>query len=141
MLRDEVLIDAFSEETGLADERDNLEELVEATDPDGPLESFTVEIFGNQGKSPNMINFMTLHSSKGLEFETVMMLGLEEGVFPSLYDRSEDELEEARRLFYVGITRAKSQVFLTYENQESPFITTIRRAELDRSTYSVESRL
>lgn len=128
IIRDEVLRDAFNEEPGLADERDNFEDLLEASHTGGPLEAFTVEIFGNQGKSPNVINFMTLHSSKGLEFQTVIMIGLEEGIFPSIYDRSEEELEEAKRLFYVGITRAKSQVFLIYENRESPLITTIRLA-------------
>jgi superfamily I DNA/RNA helicase len=45
---------------------------------------------------------MTLHSSKGLEFQAVIMMGLEAGVFPSGYDKTEEQLEEAKRLFYVG---------------------------------------
>lgn len=58
---------------------------------------------------------MTLHSAKGLEFPIVFIIGMEEGLFPhsrSLSDQ--DQLEEERRLCYVGITRAKEKVFLTY---------------------------
>src|SRR5581483_1066681 len=61
------------------------------------------------------ITLMTLHAAKGLEFPLVFMVGMEEGIFPhsrSLLDRS--ELEEERRLCYVGMTRAKEKLFLTY---------------------------
>lgn len=54
---------------------------------------------------------MTLHASKGLEFANVWILGCEEGVLPSF--RS-DDLEEERRLFYVGMTRAKSHLVLSW---------------------------
>ena len=57
---------------------------------------------------------MTLHSAKGLEFENVFVIGAEEGVFPgmqAIYDMN--EMEEERRLAYVGITRAKRNLFLT----------------------------
>jgi superfamily I DNA/RNA helicase len=127
-LRDEVLEDAFQSEPGLADERDNFEDLLTATDKGGVLESYTIEIFGNQGKSPDQINLMTLHSSKGLEFQAVIMIGLEEGAFPSGLDRTEEQLEETARLFYVGVTRAKDFVYLLYGFNESPLITTIREA-------------
>ena len=60
---------------------------------------------------------MTIHTAKGLEFETVFLTGLEDGLFP-LYRAYEDvtgmELEEERRLCYVGITRAKKNLFLSY---------------------------
>jgi superfamily I DNA/RNA helicase len=127
-LRDASLADAFEQEPGLADEKDNFEDLLKATEKGGALESYAVEIFGNQGKSPDQINLMTLHSSKGLEFEAVIMVGLEAGVFPSTYDRTQEQIDEAARLFYVGVTRAKNTVHLMYESNPSPFITTIRRA-------------
>ncbi len=63
----------------------------------------------------NAITLMTLHAAKGLEFPIVFIIGMEEGLFPhsrSLMDRG--ELEEERRLAYVGMTRAKEKLFLTY---------------------------
>ena len=65
--------------------------------------------------SVERITLMSLHSAKGLEFPFIFISGLEEGLFP-LYrtQESEAELEEERRLFYVGITRAQSRLFLTY---------------------------
>lgn len=70
---------------------------------------------------------MTLHSSKGLEFQVVIMVGLEEGMFPSRYDTTEENLQESTRLFYVGVTRAKSMVHLMYGFNESPLITKVRQ--------------
>lgn len=69
----------------------------------------------NQEAKPNAVTLMTLHSAKGLEFPTVFMVGLEEGLFPhsrSLLDPG--ELEEERRLCYVGITRSMRQLHITY---------------------------
>ncbi|MEI9974851.1 MAG: 3'-5' exonuclease [Ignavibacteriota bacterium] len=111
----------------MADEEDNFKELLEASEK-GVLQAYSIEIFGNQGRSPEQINLMTLHSSKGLEFQAVIMVGLEENVFPSKYDTTQEKLEEAARLFYVGITRAKSMIHLMYGFNESPFITKIREA-------------
>lgn len=123
-----VLDEVLRGEPGLCDEVDNLSEIIEAAAAGGVLEDFTVQIFGNQGKSPDQINFMTLHSSKGLEFQAVIMLGLEAGVVPSKYIRTQEEYDESARLFYVGVTRAKAQVHLAFDRVESPFITTIRTA-------------
>ncbi|MEO1147886.1 MAG: DNA helicase PcrA [Cyanobacteria bacterium J06638_22] len=70
----------------------------------------------NEGKSA--ISLMTLHSSKGLEFPVVFLVGMEQGLFPNF--RSLDDpasLEEERRLCYVGITRAKERLFITYARE------------------------
>lgn len=128
-LQEGILKETLACEPGLADEVDNFADLISATAQGAPLAAFTVEIFGNQGKSPDQLNLMTLHSSKGLEFQAVIMLGLEEGVFPSIYDKTESQLLEAARLFYVGVTRAKSQVHLTYDCKESPFLSAIRESD------------
>jgi len=63
----------------------------------------------------NTVTLMTLHLAKGLEFETVFITGLEEGLFPiNAADSSEDDMEEERRLMYVGMTRAKKKLFLSW---------------------------
>lgn len=66
-------------------------------------------------EDPNRVTLMTLHASKGLEFPVVFVSGLEEGLFP-LASAVEDrrDLEEERRLFYVGVTRARDQLFMSY---------------------------
>ncbi len=71
-----------------------------------------------RGDENNQVTLMTLHAAKGLEFPIVFIVGLEEGIFPhsrSLFDTA--QLEEERRLAYVGITRAKEILYLTYANK------------------------
>jgi DNA helicase-2/ATP-dependent DNA helicase PcrA len=87
---------------------------------------------------------MTLHAAKGLEFPTVILAGLEEGLFPhSRSAEDEDELEEERRLCYVGMTRARQRLVLTgaarrrvfgeYQSSEpSRFIDEVPAALIDR---------
>ena len=69
-------------------------------------------------ENKNAVTLMTMHAAKGLEFAIVFIVGMEEGLFPhsrSLMDR--DELEEERRLCYVGVTRAKERLYLTYADR------------------------
>ncbi len=73
-------------------------------------------------ENKNAVNLMTLHAAKGLEFPVVFMVGMEEGLFPhsrSLMDKN--ALEEERRLCYVGMTRAKEKLFLTYSRKRLYF--------------------
>ena len=73
-------------------------------------------------ESEEYVTLMTLHSAKGLEFPVVFLIGMEEGIFPGYKSISEPkELEEERRLCYVGITRAKENLFLTCSKQRTIF--------------------
>ena len=66
------------------------------------------------------VTLMTMHSAKGLEFENVFIVGMEEGIFPhSRSQMDESELEEERRLCYVGITRAKKRLYLIYASERN----------------------
>ena len=76
----------------------------------------------NMEESEDTVTLMTLHSAKGLEFPVVFLVGLEEGVFPGYKSIGEPkELEEERRLCYVGITRAKQYLFLTFSRLRTVF--------------------
>ena len=89
------------------------------------LETFLENIMlvsdsGQYNNDDNQVTLMTLHSAKGLEFKVVFILGMEEGIFP--HNRSFEslnELEEERRLCYVGITRAKSKLYLLSARQRT----------------------
>jgi DNA helicase-2/ATP-dependent DNA helicase PcrA len=95
--------------TGLARVQAFLEAISLVTDLDGEDEA------EDDGRDRSTVTLMTLHSAKGLEFPVVFLAGLEDGVFPhsrSLGDP--DELEEERRLCYVGITRARERLYLCH---------------------------
>ena len=76
----------------------------------------------NADTSEDSVTLMTLHSAKGLEFPVVFLVGMEEGIFPGYQSIGEEkELEEERRLFYVGITRAKEFLKLTCARRRTIF--------------------
>ena len=76
----------------------------------------------NIEETDDTVTLMTLHSAKGLEFLSVFLVGMEEGIFPGFKSIGEPkELEEERRLCYVGITRAKENIFLTCSKQRTIF--------------------
>ena len=78
------------------------------------------------------VTLMTMHSAKGLEFEVVFLVGMEEGLFPSKRSIEEDEsVEEERRLCYVGITRAKKKLYITNASKRTLYGST---------TYTIPSR-
>ena len=69
------------------------------------------------------VTLLTIHSAKGLEYDTVFVTGLEEGMFPMIRKGEEEDgdLEEERRLFYVAVTRAKRMLYITYANERMVF--------------------
>ena len=84
--------------------------------------SLVADVDEESGAQEAKVLMMTLHSAKGLEFPTVIMAGLEEGLFPhSRAVDDETELEEERRLCYVGITRAEKRLFLTSAGRRRSF--------------------
>jgi DNA helicase-2/ATP-dependent DNA helicase PcrA len=104
---------------------ENLEELVgvareyDATAEEGSVEEFLQQLalFSEQDNlrdDEGIVTLMTLHNAKGLEFGIVFMIGLEDGVFPHMRSIEAGDLEEERRLAYVGITRAKRELYLTH---------------------------
>ena len=96
----------------------HIAEFVE-TNPDATLDQYLQEIsllsdIDSYDQADDRVTLMTIHSAKGLEFETVIVPGLEEGLFPIGQSAGDqEELEEERRLFYVAVTRAKKRLYLT----------------------------
>ncbi len=93
---------------------------MQARDPDAGLSEFLeqVSLVGEQDEyedEDSTVTFMTLHIAKGLEFPVVFIVGLEEGIFPHFRSMTDQgQLEEERRLAYVGITRAQQRLYLTH---------------------------
>jgi DNA helicase-2/ATP-dependent DNA helicase PcrA len=98
---------------------ENLTELVSVAsgfaDIEGFLETTTLAAAADEIDDGPTVSLMTLHAAKGLEFSTVFLTGMEEGLFPHNQSLAEpDDMEEERRLCYVGITRARERLYLTH---------------------------
>ena len=87
------------------------------------LENITlISDIDNYDEAQDTVTLMTLHSAKGLEFPNVFLIGAEEGIFPGMRSFGDDaEIEEERRLCYVGITRAKKNLFITRAKSRTLF--------------------
>ncbi len=95
----------------------------ELGDLDGP--GFVAELerrFGDGGEARRGVHLLTLHGAKGLEFEAVFLARVEEKELPTRLAKSPDEIAEERRLFYVGMTRAKRHLFVTWTRTRSRFL-------------------
>ena len=84
--------------------------------------SLLTDMDEDDSEGDNKVTLMTVHAAKGLEFETVFVVGLEEELFPSSMSmESPRQIEEERRLFYVAMTRAKKHLFLTYARRRMKY--------------------
>ena len=115
----------LQELVGVAQEFDANRE-VEGDSDVRPLDEFLAQISllsdqDSMREGESLITLMTLHNAKGLEYEAVFIIGCEEGVFPHSRSIEEGNLEEERRLCYVGLTRAKQQLYLTCARRRNLF--------------------
>ena len=102
--------DFIEDQKEIADSKNNLSEFLSTV-------SLATDFDLDLNLSQDFVSLMSLHSSKGLEFKNVFIVGLEEDLFPSaLSYNTREDLEEERRLFYVGITRAKKNLYISYAN-------------------------
>ena len=140
-------IENLSELVGVAGEFDSNREFEGDSDLSA-LEEFLAQIslYSEQDalqSEESLVTLMTLHNAKGLEYESVFMIGCEEGVFPHARSVEEGNLEEERRLCYVGVTRARERLCMTFArrralhgssswNLPSRFLSELPEALLDR---------
>jgi DNA helicase-2/ATP-dependent DNA helicase PcrA len=110
----------------LDDEAATLNAFLQKIAPTGDLATMTLGLFAGLGDGNERINLSTLHSAKSREFSVVILFGMDNGRVPR-FNPSPGDLREARRLFYVGFTRAKSELHIVYTaTRPSPFVEEVR---------------
>jgi DNA helicase-2/ATP-dependent DNA helicase PcrA len=110
------LMEQFREEW--EDRLGNVRELLSIMPEDGDIAEALAQValFTDQeraGEGDSVVNLLTMHAAKGLEFPVVFLIGFEEGLFPSMRTELEGDVEEERRLCYVGMTRARERLYIT----------------------------
>lgn len=125
-LRDEIIRPNIGQARSLADELETLNIFIGRLGLTGDVDDFPLGEFAGIGTGLDRINLSTLHSAKGREFDVVILFGMEEGRLPR-NNASEADVREARRLFYVGFTRARHEIHLMYaQANPSRFVTEVK---------------
>ena len=120
--RADILGDLFDASVQLADEADIVDSFIAKLAPGKQAEGMTLGQFSGQGQGTNQITLSTLHSAKGREFRVVFLFGMDQGRVPR-FNAREREIREARRLFFVGFTRAEEELHIIYSAMKpSPFV-------------------
>ncbi|MCZ8166597.1 ATP-dependent helicase [Silanimonas sp.] len=108
------MLDALiATQPALIDQSEQVDCMSAALAVGGPLADLNLASLGGRDGSPLHLNLLTLHSAKGCEYDVVIMVGLDHGSFPWL-NESPAALRESRRLFYVGLTRARDEIHMLY---------------------------
>ncbi|WP_248912528.1 ATP-dependent helicase [Paenibacillus macquariensis] len=102
------------------DELENLDNLIKVT-KEGVFSEYSLRQFSQLGKPVNQVTISSRHSSKGLEFETIVLLGMEEGNFPSYRSTTERKIKEEHRIFFVCVSRAKSRCYFVRSKMQSGY--------------------
>lgn len=122
-----LIVDMIAQCRTLDDEGNTLTSFISQTAEGGSLNEMTLGQFSGHGEGNDRINLSTLHSAKGREFDLVILFGMDDGRIPR-NGATQRELREARRLFYVGFTRAKSELHIMFTNgRQSPFVEEVQR--------------
>lgn len=112
-LRRGILDRLLAAEPALSDQKEQLDRMTAALSDDGALAALEIAGLGGRDGSPDHLNLLTLHSAKGCEYDVVIMVGLDLGNLP-WRNETPEKLRESRRLFYVGLTRARDEVHMLY---------------------------
>ncbi|KPX53167.1 DNA helicase II / ATP-dependent DNA helicase PcrA [Pseudomonas amygdali pv. hibisci] len=112
-LRNGAMDHLLATELALADQKEQLDRMTAALAEGGALASLDITSLGGRDGSPDHLNLLTLHSAKGCEYDVVIMVGLDLGNLP-WRNETPEKLRESRRLFYVGLTRARDEVHMLY---------------------------